>query len=133
MNLNILLVEDDEIEVLKLKRTFKKLNYRHSVTVAKNGEEALLLCNKASPNLIFLDLNMPKMSGLEFLSILKKDEYLKYIPTIIFTTSCNHSDVIEAYKIGIAGYVIKPLRYESYINQIEKVVNYWSINELVKK
>jgi len=75
---------------------------------------------------------MPKMSGLEFLTILKNDEILKYIPTIIFTTSCNHSDVIEAYKIGIAGYVIKPLRYQSYINQIEKVVNYWSINELVK-
>ena len=133
MNLNILLVEDDEIEVMKLERAFKKLSYHHQVTAVKNGEDALLACNNNNPDLILLDLNMPKMGGLEFLSILKKNTTLKFIPVIIFTTSCNHTDMLEAYKIGVAGYIIKPLRYEQYINQIEKIVSYWSINELVKK
>lgn len=133
MNLNILLVEDDEIEILKLERAFKKLNYNHQVTAVKNGEEALVACNDSNPDLILLDLNMPKMSGLEFLSVLKKNENLKYIPIVVFTTSCNHCDMLEAYKIGVAGYIIKPLRYEQYVNQIEKIVTYWSINEFVNK
>jgi CheY-like chemotaxis protein len=132
MNLNILLVEDDEIETLKLERVFKKLNYKHNIINAKNGEEALSLCKNHFPNLILLDLNMPKMNGLEFLAILKNNEILKYIPTIIFTTSNNHKDMINAYKIGVSGYIVKPLRYEVYVDQIEKIINYWSINELVK-
>lgn len=133
MNLNILLIEDDKIETLKLERAFKKLGYNHNLNYAKNGEEALSLCKLVNPNLILLDLNMPKMNGLEFLFNLKMDDDLKFIPTVIFTTSNNHQDLIEAYEIGVAGYVVKPLRYEAYVSQIEKIINYWSINELVHK
>lgn len=131
--MNILLIEDDEIEALKLQRAFKKLNYHHHVSLAKNGEEALVHCKKDCPDLILLDLNMPKMDGLEFLSILKSSSGLKYIPTIVFSTSCNHRDIREAYKIGIAGYVVKPLRYNDYVKQIEILISYWEINELIKK
>ena len=133
MNLNILLVEDDEIETMKLGRAFKKLGYTHNIISVKNGEEALSFCKLEHPNLILLDLNMPKMNGLEFLSLLKDNEDLKFIPTVVFTTSNNHQDLLKAYEIGVAGYIVKPLRYENYVAQIEKIIEYWTINELVAK
>jgi len=131
--LNILLIEDDMIEVMKLNRAIGSLQLSHNIIEANNGEEALkLLENKDSlPDIILLDLNMPKISGIEFLKILKADDRLKYIPTIILTTSNNQRDLLECYKIGIAGYVLKPLKYEEYVSKIEKLLSYWSINELI--
>jgi CheY-like chemotaxis protein len=72
------------------------------------------------------------MSGIEFLQILKEDSSLQYLPTVILTTSENRADLLECYKIGIAGYIIKPLKYEDYQNKLEKVLAYWNVNELVK-
>ncbi|MFD1017341.1 MULTISPECIES: response regulator [Winogradskyella] len=131
--LNILLIEDDMIEVMKLNRASASLQLKHNITEANNGEEALkILENKDSlPDIILLDLNMPKISGIEFLKILKADERLKYIPTIILTTSNNQRDLLECFKIGIAGYVLKPLKYEDYVFKIDKILSYWSINELI--
>jgi CheY-like chemotaxis protein len=133
-NLNILLIEDDMIEVMKLNRAVSSLKLEHKIIEANNGEEALrILQNKMDlPDIILLDLNMPKINGIEFLNILKKDEVLRYIPTIVLTTSSNQKDLLECYEIGIAGYVLKPLRYEDYISKIEKLLAYWSINELKK-
>ncbi|GAA4811488.1 response regulator [Litoribaculum gwangyangense] len=133
-NLNILLIEDDMIEVMKLNRAVSSLKLEHKIIEANNGEEALrILQNKKNlPDIILLDLNMPKINGIEFLNILKKDEVLRYIPTIVLTTSSNQKDLLECYEIGIAGYVLKPLRYEDYISKIEKLLAYWSINELKK-
>lgn len=130
--LNILLIEDDMIEVMKLNRTISKLQLHHNIIEANNGEEALDILNKKDelPDIILLDLNMPKLNGIEFLNILKNDEVLKYIPTIILTTSNNQKDLLECYKIGIAGYVLKPLKYEDYVSKIETLLAYWSINEL---
>lgn len=132
--LTILLIEDDMIEIMKFNRTISRLGYNHSVTESKNGEEALKILNKKEqlPDIILLDLNMPKMNGIEFLSILKKDNELKYIPTIILTTSINRKDMLECYKIGIAGYVIKPLKFDDYIESIKRLLEYWSSNELIK-
>ncbi len=132
--LKVLLIEDDLIEVMKFKRALSSLKLNHQIIEAKNGEEALnLLHNKDSlPDIILLDLNMPKINGIEFLTILKNDDLLKYIPTIIFTTSNNHNDVLECYKIGIAGYIIKPLKYEDYIDKVKTTLDYWSINELIR-
>ncbi|UOB19075.1 response regulator [Abyssalbus ytuae] len=133
ISLTILLIEDDEIEVMKFNRTISKLNLKHHVIEARNGEEALEVLSKKDrlPHIILLDLNMPKINGIEFLKILKNDEVLKYIPTIVLTTSSNHRDLQECYKTGIAGYIIKPLKYEDYTNKINKVLSYWSINELI--
>lgn len=132
--LNVLLIEDDVIEVMKLNRAISSLQLKHNIIEANNGEEALdILQNKGDlPDIILLDLNMPKLNGIEFLNILKNDDVLKYIPTIILTTSSNQRDLLECYKIGIAGYVLKPLKYEEYITKIESVLAYWSINELKK-
>ncbi len=131
--LKILLIEDDMIEVMKLNRTISKLNLTHQIIEANNGEDALKILEQKDglPDIILLDLNMPKINGIEFLSILKKDDTLRYIPTIILTTSNNQKDLLECYKIGVAGYIIKPLKYEDYMLKIEKVLAYWSINELI--
>lgn len=133
-NLKIMLIEDDLIEVMKLNRTLSTLNLNHQLIEANNGEMALnLLESKENlPDIILLDLNMPKLNGIEFLSILKKDEILRYIPTIILTTSSNEKDLIECYEIGVAGYILKPLKYEDYVSKIDKLLAYWSINELKK-
>ncbi len=133
-NLNILLIEDDMIEVMKLNRVKSSLQLNHNIIEANNGEDALSALEQKDnlPDIILLDLNMPKINGLEFLHILKNDEYLKYIPTIILTTSNNQRDLLECYKLGIAGYVLKPLKYEDYVSKIEKLLAYWSVNELIK-
>ncbi len=132
--MNILFVEDDKIETMKLQRTVSKLQLKHQITVAKNGEEALSILKSGDklPDILLLDLNMPRMNGIEFLNILKADEHYKYLPTIILTTSQNRADLLECYKTGIAGYVLKPLKYEDYEEKLRKVFAYWEVNELVK-
>ena len=132
--LKILLIEDDTIELMKLNRAMLSLNMNHKVTEVNNGEDALelLLNEEYYPDIILLDLNMPKINGIEFLSILKTNESLKFIPTIILTTSSNKKDLLECYNIGIAGYVQKPLKYQDYIAKINILLSYWSANELIK-
>ena len=132
--LKILLIEDDTIELMKLNRAMLSLNMNHKVTEVNNGEDALelLLNEEYYPDIILLDLNMPKINGIEFLSILKTNESLKFIPTIILTTSSNKKDLLECFNIGIAGYVQKPLKYQDYIAKINILLSYWSANELIK-
>lgn len=134
-SLNILLIEDDAIEVMKFNRVLANLQQVHKIIEANNGEEALtILKNKVIiPDIIVLDLNMPKINGIEFLGILKADNVLKYIPAIVLTTSNNHKDLLEFYRIGIAGYMLKPLKYEEYVDKIKKMIEYWSINELISQ
>jgi CheY-like chemotaxis protein len=131
--LNILFIEDDFIESMKFQRVLKTLELNHRIIEAGNGEEALsiLTGKEIIPDIILLDLNMPKVNGLEFLRILKNDEKLRYIPTIIFTTSSNHRDILECYTIGIAGYILKPLKYEDYQVIVKKTLDYWATNELI--
>ncbi len=133
--LRVLHIEDDAIEVMKLQRTIKSLALEHEVIVANNGEEALeLLAQKNQlPDIILLDLNMPKLNGIEFLKILKSDEVLQFIPSIILSTSVNQTDLLECYKTGIAGYIVKPLKYEDYMAKIESVLSYWSKNEFITR
>jgi len=133
-NLNVLLIEDDLIEVMKLKRSIDKLGLAHNVVEAKNGEDALkqLTSEVPLPDIILLDLNMPKISGLEFLKILKANPRLKYMPVIILTTSENRTDLQACYEEGIAGYILKPLKYEDYLSKIDRTLQYWSVNELIK-
>ncbi|WP_276167539.1 response regulator [Zobellia alginiliquefaciens] len=132
--MDILLIEDDAIEVMKLQRTVKKLELKHNIIETKNGEDALEILKSGNklPDIILLDLNMPRMNGIEFLSILRADDVLKYLPTVILTTSENRADLLECYKIGVAGYVIKPLKYEEYESKLHKVLQYWDVNQLVK-
>lgn len=131
--LKILFIEDDTIELIKFNRVLDLLKYRHQVIDSNNGFDAIqvLTTKGIIPDIIILDLNMPKINGIEFLTVLKNDEQLKYIPAIILTTSNNPKDIHECYKIGIAGYIVKPLKYDDYVKKIQKTLEYWSTNELI--
>ena len=132
--LQILLIEDDKIEVMKFKRAMQKHSEQHQLISMNNGKEAIELLRSpgALPEVIFLDLNMPKMNGLEFLEIMKSDPVLRFIPTVILTTSANPKDLKRAFEIGVSGYLIKPLTFEEYQDRIIKALSYWCENELVR-
>jgi CheY-like chemotaxis protein len=130
--LNVLLVEDNLIEVMKMRRAVSLLDLKHNIRVANNGEDALQTLEDKSkfPDLILLDLNMPKVSGIEFLAILKNNDLIKHIPTVILTTSDNQKDLEECYRLGVSGYILKPLKYDDYVEKVKNVLSYWSMNEL---
>ena len=131
--MTILLIEDDAVEILKFNRSLVKLGEAHELIEAHNGEIALgLLAENSKIDLILLDLNMPKMNGFEFLKQLRAHTDLKYLPTVVLTTSINRSDLKQAYSIGVAGYLVKPLKYDDYVLKIATLLNYWKQNELVK-
>jgi len=132
--LKVLMIDDDTIEIMKLNRVVSSMNLDHQITDAKNGEQALNFLEQKDglPDIIMLDLNMPKINGIELLTILKAKESLRHIPIIIVTTSSNNKDLLQCYKLGIAGYIIKPLKYKDYVNKIKKVLDYWSVNQLIK-
>ncbi len=131
--MNVLFIEDDMIESMKMQRAISKFESKHNIIEAKNGEEALAILNEGNlPDIILLDLNMPRMSGIEFLGVLKANPRFKYLPTIILTTSENRVDLLKCFEIGIAGYIIKPLKYEDYEFKLKRVFDYWEISELIK-
>lgn len=133
--INIMLVEDDEIDVMNVKRAFLKNNVKNPLLVAGDGIEALQLLrsmkndHQAVPKIILLDLNMPRMGGIEFLRELRNDDDLKDISVFVMTTSSEETDIIEAYKMNVAGYIVKPLSIESFINAVSTLNNYWMLCE----
>jgi len=129
--LKILLVEDDRIEILKFKRSISNIVDDYDLSLSNNGKEAFFEIDKEIPDLIILDLNMPDINGIEFLTILKNDDELKHIPVIILTTSNNDRDISKCYRLGIAGYVLKPLKYDDYEGKIKSILRYWSLNEFL--
>lgn len=111
----ILLVEDDELDIISVQRSLKKLEIEYELYSAYNGIEALKLLRDPelmlNPQVILLDVNMPRMNGIEFLKVLREDEKLKNLNVFIMTTSSEGNDRFEAEKLGISGYIIKPLNY----------------------
>lgn len=126
-------VDDDMVERMKFERTVNTLDFPVRIIEAINGEDALakLKTSDELPHIIILDLNMPRINGIEFLKILKSDEKLKFLPTIILTTSNNQKDLLSCYEIGIAGYMLKPLKYEEYEDKIKSTLIYWNNIELI--
>ncbi len=111
----ILLVEDDELDVISVQRTLNKLDLEHDLYTAYNGKEALSILSDQEkplrPDVILLDLNMPKMNGIEFLKALRSDDQLKDLKVFIMTTSGATTDRVALEALGISGYIIKPLNY----------------------
>ena len=132
--LNILLVEDDELDVMNVQRAFKKNNISNPLFVAGNGLEALdVLRGDAMPKdrrLILLDLNMPKMGGIEFLRELRADPDLRATTVVVLTTSDEERDKVEAYDLNVAGYILKPVTLAAFIEIMAALNKYWSVNEL---
>jgi CheY-like chemotaxis protein len=129
----ILLVEDDSVDALTVQRAWQELKIANQLETVGNGEEALLRLRdlaREKPSIILLDLNMPRMNGLEFLTIIKDDPKLKRIPVIILTTSKAKSDVKGGFSRGAAGYIVKPADYGSLLKVMQTISRYWSLSEL---
>src|SRR5688572_4983645 len=113
--IHILLVEDDEVDVMNVKRAFKKNNITNPLTVAGNGLEALEFLRKNTgdeenelPRIVLLDLNMPRMGGIEFLREIRADSKLRMLSVFVMTTSNEDKDKVDAYNLNVAGYILKP-------------------------
>jgi len=131
----ILLVEDDEVDVLTVKRALKEIQVTNRVAVAGDGEDALDVLKHFQPErpcLILLDLNMPRMTGLELLRIVKSDAQLKRIPVVVLTTSTDEQDKIESFNLGAAGYMVKPVDYRQFVEVVRTIDRYWTVSELPK-
>ena len=132
--LNVLLVEDDRVDVMNVERAFKRNAFRGTLEVAGNGLEALELLRGGTVAterlLILLDLNMPKMNGIEFLRELRADAELGRLPVVVLTTSNEDSDRIEAYGLNVAGYIVKPVTFEKFVEIVASLKRYWSMVEL---
>lgn len=135
---SFLLVDDDEVDVMTVKRAFKKNNITSPLYIATNGIEALALLRgnempKLLPGqrrLILLDLNMPRMGGIEFLQELRADPNLRPLPVIVLTTSNEDKDKVEAYKFNVAGYILKPVTFTKFVEAIGTLNKYWMLSEL---
>jgi CheY-like chemotaxis protein len=138
--INILLVEDDEVDIMNVKRAFKKNKIANPLYIASNGLEALAMLRgkdgqdaviPKSRRLILLDLNMPKMNGLEFLHELRADPELQVIPVIVLTTSDEDRDRIEAYHLNVAGYILKPVTFSKFADVMVTLNKYWTLSEML--
>ena len=129
----ILLVEDDRVDAMTVERALKGLKVRNPLVHSINGEQALAYLRdegNGKPCVILLDLNMPKMNGIEFLRIVKANSVLKKIPIVVLTTSKEKEDIAESFKLGTAGYMVKPADYEKFVEIIEAIYLYWTLSEL---
>ena len=121
----ILLVEDDKVDAMTVKRALDEIKVVNRLDIAGNGEEAL-----SKPCVILLDLNMPKMNGIEFLKIAKKDKRLRRIPVVVLTTSEEEQDRVNSFDLGVAGYMIKPVGYQKFVEVIKTMDLYWTLSRL---
>jgi len=132
--LNILLVDDDEVDVMTVKRAFAKANIANQVFVATNGLEALDLLRTdgipPSRRLVLLDLNMPRMNGIEFLREIRADPALQALTVVVLTTSNEDRDRVDAYQLNVAGYLIKPVTFHSFADVMATLNKYWTLMEM---
>jgi CheY-like chemotaxis protein len=129
----ILLVEDDEVDQMTVKRALSDIHVTNRLDIAGDGEEALTFLRDEKtqkPGIILLDLNMPRMNGIEFLSVIKKDDNLKRIPVIILTTSEEEQDKVSSFDLGVAGYMVKPVDYSQFVEVVRTIDLYWTLSEL---
>ncbi len=135
---NILLVEDDRVDVMNVQRSFKKANITNPLFIANNGLEALEILRNESAliqmpsfrRLVLLDLNMPKMGGIDFLRALRADSKLKATTVIVLTTSNQERDRIEAFNFNVAGYILKPVTFASFAEVMAALNRYWTLCEI---
>lgn len=136
---NVLLVEDDEVDVMNVQRAFKRNRIDNPLYVANDGLTALdmLRGSDSEPpsvpehrRLVLLDINMPKMNGLEFLQELRQDESLKSTPVVVLTTSDADQDRLEAFRLNVAGYILKPVTFAIFADVVAALNQYWALCEI---
>ncbi|MDQ7798282.1 MAG: response regulator [Candidatus Edwardsbacteria bacterium] len=139
-NIPVLLVDDDQVDIMTVQRAFKVNNIVNPLKITGNGREALDYLKQEGkyknpdasprPGIILLDLNMPIMNGIEFLKIAKADSELRKIPVIVLTTSKEENDRVESFNLSVAGYIIKPVEFEKFVEAVRVLNLYWTLSEL---
>ncbi|NJN16489.1 MAG: response regulator [Oscillochloris sp.] len=135
--IHILLVDDDEIDIMNVQRAFKRNNITNPLYVARDGVEAIEMLRgdgaeklPHSRLLVLLDLNLPRMNGLELLQEIRKDKDLRALPVVILTTSDDDQDKIRAYNLNVAGYIVKPVTFTAFADTMATLNTYWTISEM---
>lgn len=133
--IEILLVEDNPADVELTLRALKKNNIANRIEVVTDGQEALDFIfakgtfsdreNKKNPKVIFLDLKLPKVSGLEVLSAIKGNQKTRTIPVVILTSSKEERDIVESYKLGVNSYIVKPVDFDKFLVSVKEIGMYW--------
>jgi len=130
--IEVLLVEDNEADIVLTKNAFKSFNIQNNLNVCRNGEEGLNYLFKReeyadalTPDLVLLDLNMPKTNGLEVLEQIKNDLKLSMIPVIVLTTSSAEQDIVKSYQHHANSYIKKPIDFMEFVDVIKEIENYW--------
>ena len=125
----ILLVEDDSIDAMMVNRALCELDVTNKLIHCENGEEALNFLedqHKSKPCIILLDLNMPRMGGIEFLEVIQNKKHLSTIPIVLLSTSSDHKDLLESFSQNVVEYIVKPIDYQQFVRMIKSISNYWS-------
>ena len=135
--MSILLVEDDEVDIMNVERAFKRINLTNPLLIARDGEEALAMLRNpenllglAAPSLTLLDINMPRMNGIEFLQAIRQDANLRSMTVVVLTTSNEERDVVAAYQLNVAGYIVKPVCFEQFVETMATLDHYWTLSEM---
>ena len=132
--LNILLVDDDEVDVMNVRRAFHKAHITNPLFVAHDGLEAIEMLRRdefpCDRRLVLLDLNMPRMNGIEFLRELRADPALHATPVVVLTTSDDERDKVDAYDLNVAGYLLKPVTFGSFVEIMVALNKYWTLVEM---
>lgn len=131
-DITILLVEDNEGDIILTLEALKEANVSNTIHVVTDGEEALQYLQKqgrfnnaVTPDLILLDINLPKIDGKEVLAEIKKDADLKVIPVVILTTSSSEKDILESYQHHANCYITKPVDFQNFIHVVNMIKNFW--------
>lgn len=132
--INLLLIDDDEVDVLNVRRALERGRITNQLWVANDGIEGLaMLRGEELPKerrIVLLDINMPRMSGIEMLRELRADPELQVTPVIMLTTSNDDRDRIESYRLNVAGYLLKPVTFVSFVELMSALNRYWTLVEL---
>ena len=132
----ILMVEDDAKDVELTLEALDEYNLANEVVVTRDGEEALDYLyyrgqfktrSGENPAVMLLDLKLPKIDGLEVLKQVKSDEKLRLIPVVVLTSSKEEKDMVASYKLGVNGYVVKPVNFHEFVNAIRELGVFWAI------
>ncbi|MCH7411691.1 response regulator [Belliella sp. DSM 111904] len=131
-NVHILLVEDNEGDILLTLEALEEAKIKNTTSVVKDGEQAIKFVEKIgdyeksmSPDLIILDVNLPKLNGHEVLEFLKSNDKHKHIPVIMLTTSSSHRDIMASYKNHVNCFITKPMEAEDFINAVKTIETFW--------
>ena len=128
----ILLVEDNDGDVELMRIGFERSTFAVNMHRARNGEECMAFLrregehvNAPAPDLILLDLNMPRMDGREVLAEIARDERLRHLPVVVLTTSSAESDILAAYMLRCSSYIVKPMDFHQFAAAVQAIANYW--------